>query len=150
MGTCKNGHERQYVYIAYIIFTWNIRRYEYQMSIYCFFSITVYQVLIIFNLYINSQYLVSGTWYIPGTWYCFPARNDVVIIFAARQPRAQQKCTLSAEQSTLTLWIHTISTICTCKSLWALMRNVAGTRTYLILMRNGRTMPPAKVTVMES
>ena len=63
----------------------------------------VYQVLLIYTTYINSQYLVSGTWYIPGTWYCFPARNDDVITFAARQPRVRQKCTLSAEQSTHTV-----------------------------------------------
>ena len=129
-------YERQYVY-------------EYQTSLYCC-SIIVYQVLIIYTTYVNSQYLVSSTWYIPGTWYCFPAHNYHVITCAARQPRVRQKCTLSSEQFTIILWIHTVSTNSTRKSIWFLMRNVVGTRTYPILALNGRTMPPARVTVVES
>ena len=92
---------------------------------------TVYQVLLIYTTYINSQYLISDTWYMPDTWYCLPPRNNHVITCAARQPRVRSTCTLSAEQSTILLWIYPISTNFTRESIWFLMSNVLVTRSYL-------------------
>ena len=85
------------------------------------------------------------TWYM----YCLPARNGDVTTRAARRPRVPQMCTLSAEQSTIILWIRTTCTNCTRTSIWSLMRKVVGTRTYPVLTRVGRAMPPERVAVAE-